>query len=255
MTRKERPELRRGFTLVELSIVIAVVAVIAAIAIPNLLVVRKHGNESAAVENLRAIANAETMFREGDRERDGNLDYGMLSELSSSAILDSVLGNGTKQGYLFQASYSFATSEFLWFATASPAAPGYSGDRYFAINQLGVVYYRNGAAFPLDTNGATLPVSGAIPASGRGSGGSPAGARGPGNGNGSTATSNGGGAVNAGNGDGGGVVNAGNGDGGEAVNASDGNGNGHGKGNGRDKGNGHGKGNGHHKGNHGKDSG
>src|SRR5205814_1086163 len=105
--------MRRGnqaFTLIELMIVIAIIAIIAAIAIPNLLQARKHGNEASAIGALKTIGTCEAMFREGDKERDGNLDYGMLSELSRTNLVDTVLGSGTKQGYLFQACYGFSTS-------------------------------------------------------------------------------------------------------------------------------------------------
>ena len=66
------------------------------------------------------VAISARVFREGDKERDGNLDYGMLSELNNTQLVDSIIGSGTKQGYNFQATYSFTSSEFLWFATANP---------------------------------------------------------------------------------------------------------------------------------------
>src|SRR5438105_4834151 len=120
-----------AFTLIELMIVIAIIAIIAAIAIPNLLAARKHANETAAIGALKTIGTSQAIFREGDKERDGNLDYGMLSELNATSLVDSVLGSGTKQGYLFQAVYGFSTSEFLWFGVANPALAGTTGDRYF----------------------------------------------------------------------------------------------------------------------------
>src|SRR5947209_12332402 len=125
----------RGFTLIELRIVTAIIAIIAAIAIPNLIQARKHGNEASAIGALKTLATPEAIFREGDKEQDGNLDYGMLSELNNTKLIDSVLGGGTKQGYLFQVTYSFHTSEFLWFGLGNPAISGTTGDRYFDSNQ------------------------------------------------------------------------------------------------------------------------
>jgi type IV pilus assembly protein PilA len=152
----------RAFTLIELMIVIAIIAIIAAIATPNLVAARKNANETAAIGGLKTIMSCEAIFREGDKERDGNLDYGMLSELNNTKMLDSLIGNGTKQGYLFQATYSFSSSEFLWFANASPILPGITGSRYFAANQRGVIFYTSGAPLVLDTNTCLLPAKGVI---------------------------------------------------------------------------------------------
>src|SRR5262245_40702603 len=104
-----------GFTLIELMIVIAIISVIAPIAIPNIMAARKHGNEASAIGSLKTISTAQTMFNQKDSDQDGNLDYGTLSELNNTLLTDTVLGSGTKSGYLFQASYSFTTSEWFWF--------------------------------------------------------------------------------------------------------------------------------------------
>jgi type IV pilus assembly protein PilA len=153
----------KGFTLIELMIVIAIIAIIAAIAIPNLIQARKHGNEASAIGALKTIATSQAIFREGDKEQDGNLDYGMLSELNNTKLIDSVLGSGTKQGYLFQGCYSYSTSEFLWFALANPAIAGTTGDRYFNTNQAGVIFYSTANNLLLDTNTCSLPNNGVIP--------------------------------------------------------------------------------------------
>jgi hypothetical protein len=118
----------------------AVTAIIAAIAIPNLTQARKHGNEATAIGALKTIGVCEAIFREGDKDQNGKLDYGTLAQLNQTRLVDSVLGSGTKQGYHFQVQPGTDT-EFYWWAVAHPAVPGTTGDRVFFTNQKGVIYY------------------------------------------------------------------------------------------------------------------
>lgn len=157
---------KKGFTLIELMIVIAIIAIIAAIAIPNLIEARKHGNEAAAIGALKTINTSQTLFREGDKDGNSRLDYGSLLQLSDTTLIDGVLGSTLKQGYVFACQPASTTPEFLWFATANPASPTTTGDRYFCTNHAGVIYYTglNGATIPMNTSNCdilpttTLPV-------------------------------------------------------------------------------------------------
>jgi len=150
----------RGFTLIELMIVLAIISIIAAIGIPSMLQARKQGNEASAIAALKQIATAETIFRERDSENDGNLDFGMLSELKTTTLMDFVVGSGTKQGYSIQATYSFLSSEYLWFACANPLVAQLSGDRYFTTNPAGAMFYTTGTNITIDTNSCLLPSMG-----------------------------------------------------------------------------------------------
>jgi prepilin-type N-terminal cleavage/methylation domain-containing protein len=130
-----------GFTLVEIIIVMAIIAIIAVIAVPNIIEARKFANQGSAVASLRAIGAGQTMFHQADKEQDQNFDFGTLQELSDTLLIDSILGSGTKSGYLFQAEYTLNTSRFLWFAVANPALGAVTGDLYFATNHRGLVFF------------------------------------------------------------------------------------------------------------------
>ena len=133
--------------------VLVIVLVCVAIGLATLgdVMIHSHGPDLAAhaVGTLKTFNTGPALFREGDKDQDGNFDYGTLRELSDAGLVDAVTGSGTKLGYLYAVQPAPATSEFLWAATASPERPSDTGDRYFMINQAGVVWYRLDAPFPL----------------------------------------------------------------------------------------------------------
>jgi len=156
---RETAKQQHGFTLIELMIVIAIIAIIASIAIPTLLSSRKHGQELSAIASLRTVNTQEVLFCDGQKRNDGNAEFGMLSELSNTGLIDAVLGSGTKQGYFFRANYSISTSEFLWFGIGNPVIPKTTGDRYFEVNMNGVIWYTTGQNTLMDTNTCAIPGS------------------------------------------------------------------------------------------------
>ncbi len=155
---------KKGFTLIELMIVIAIIAIIAAIAIPNLIQARKNANESSAVGSLKTIGSAQTLYREGDKDTNGILDYGNLQQLAGVAtggLIDPALGSGVKSGYNFRAEPSNSTDNalFLWWGTANPTVPTTTGDRYFWTNHTGVVYFTSSGVFTPDANTCDIAVA------------------------------------------------------------------------------------------------
>jgi hypothetical protein len=122
------------------------------------------GHEPGApIGALKTINTSQTLFREGDKEGDGALDYGTLEELSNTTLIDAVLGSGRKQGYVFQVRPSPQTPDFLWMAVANPEEPTVSGDRYFVTNQAGIIYYTGLQGHAFELNDACEIPPGALP--------------------------------------------------------------------------------------------
>jgi prepilin-type N-terminal cleavage/methylation domain-containing protein len=137
---------QKGFSLIELLIVVAIILIIAAIAIPNLLRARMAANEASAVGSLRTINTAAVTYS----STYPNIGYpgtlaamGPSSSASSSSadLIDSVLAAGTKSGYVFAFTGGSNTPSTGYTVTANPISTGTSGQRGFYTDQSGVIRF------------------------------------------------------------------------------------------------------------------
>ena len=142
---------KHGFTLVEIMIVVAIISLLAAIAIPNLLRARHNANEAASIAALRTISTACESFRSAQTPTTYPASLAALGSATPPYIdgsLAAATGAGTaKQGYFY--TYALVNAN-QFTCTASPAVSGTTGTRVFFVDESGVIRVTNASGLPIE---------------------------------------------------------------------------------------------------------
>jgi type IV pilus assembly protein PilA len=140
---------QRGFSLIELLIVVSVILIISAMAIPNFLRSRLRANEASAVASLRMINTAAITYSitypdMGFPAQLTNLGGANPCATATSAqacLIDDTLAQGTKSGYLFALTGDGAVPSFSFIITGTPQAIGSTGQLMYCTDQTGVIHF------------------------------------------------------------------------------------------------------------------
>ena len=138
----------KGFSLIELLLVVAVILIISAIAVPNFLRARLRANETSAVASLRSITTAAFTYTTTYPDLGFPATLATLgganpctASPTQACMIDNALAQGTKGGYSFVWTGDGATPSVTFTLTGAPQVIGSSGERMFCTDQTGVIRY------------------------------------------------------------------------------------------------------------------
>jgi type IV pilus assembly protein PilA len=159
--RNNKEKAQQGFSLIELLIVVSIILIIAAIAIPSLLRAKTVANEASAVGSLRTLNTAcitySSTFGLGYPAALSNLAPSAVADQNAADLIDGVLASGVKSGYTFTYTAAAAAGGVVstYTVNADPTVRDQTGTRSFFTDQSGVI--RQNVGGPADVNGT--PVS------------------------------------------------------------------------------------------------
>ena len=132
-----------GFTLVEILILLAIMALLAAISIPNYLSVRHDQNQASAIASMKSIARAQESYCAANKKYTVSLK--VLSE-SNPPYLDTALAAGVKQGYVFNIEKA---GKDTFYATAVPKMYQITGTSSFSVDETKTIRSKDNGGAPL----------------------------------------------------------------------------------------------------------